>query len=148
MAPLSLQIMIGEGILYCCLSKRRNGIGTEANINAGGCNFNSFLRRAVRFVGGFQTLVTKKSFPYTFSFHHAGFLLWNSLSEQCRAVTGIDLLPENVRRNCLMEQWSSPILSNAASTLSIFPFLSCTIVSVSKRIMCFSFSAHLELASF
>ncbi|XP_062353545.1 phospholipid phosphatase-related protein type 4 isoform X2 [Cinclus cinclus] len=47
----SVTIMIGEGILYCCLSKRRNGIGTEANINAGGCNFNSFLRRAVRFVG-------------------------------------------------------------------------------------------------
>ncbi|XP_072130708.1 phospholipid phosphatase-related protein type 4-like isoform X2 [Mobula birostris] len=44
-------IMIGEGILYCCLTKRRNGIVTEANINAGGCNFNSFLRRAVRFVG-------------------------------------------------------------------------------------------------
>ncbi|XP_078075564.1 phospholipid phosphatase-related protein type 4 isoform X1 [Mustelus asterias] len=44
-------IMIGEGILYCCLTKRRNGIGSEANINAGGCNFNSFLRRAVRFVG-------------------------------------------------------------------------------------------------
>ncbi|XP_074762736.1 phospholipid phosphatase-related protein type 4 isoform X2 [Athene noctua] len=47
----SITIMVGEGILYCCLSKRRNGIGTEANINAGGCNFNSFLRRAVRFVG-------------------------------------------------------------------------------------------------
>ncbi|XP_010007818.1 PREDICTED: lipid phosphate phosphatase-related protein type 4 isoform X2 [Nestor notabilis] len=47
----SITIMIGEGILYCCLSKRRNGIGAEANINAGGCNFNSFLRRAVRFVG-------------------------------------------------------------------------------------------------
>ncbi|XP_051867697.1 phospholipid phosphatase-related protein type 4-like isoform X1 [Pristis pectinata] len=44
-------IMIGEGILYCCLTKRRNGIAPEANINAGGCNFNSFLRRAVRFVG-------------------------------------------------------------------------------------------------
>ncbi|XP_006000061.1 phospholipid phosphatase-related protein type 4 isoform X1 [Latimeria chalumnae] len=44
-------IMIGEGILYCCLSKRQNGVGSEANINAGGCNFNSFLRRAVRFVG-------------------------------------------------------------------------------------------------
>ncbi|XP_043941648.1 2-lysophosphatidate phosphatase PLPPR4 [Protopterus annectens] len=44
-------IMIGEGILYCCFSKRRNGFGTEANINAGGCNFNSFLRRGVRFVG-------------------------------------------------------------------------------------------------
>nr|XP_033772486.1 phospholipid phosphatase-related protein type 4 isoform X1 [Geotrypetes seraphini] len=44
-------IMVGEGVLYCCLSKRRNGIGAEANINAGGCNFNSFLRRAVRFIG-------------------------------------------------------------------------------------------------
>ncbi|XP_006634952.2 phospholipid phosphatase-related protein type 4 [Lepisosteus oculatus] len=44
-------IMIGEGILYCCLSRRRNGLGTEANINAAGCNFNSYIRRAVRFVG-------------------------------------------------------------------------------------------------
>ncbi|XP_030062862.1 phospholipid phosphatase-related protein type 4 isoform X2 [Microcaecilia unicolor] len=44
-------IMVGEGVLYCCLSKRRNGMGAEANINAGGCNFNSFLRRAVRFIG-------------------------------------------------------------------------------------------------
>ncbi|XP_072500192.1 phospholipid phosphatase-related protein type 4 isoform X2 [Notamacropus eugenii] len=47
----AVTIMVGEGILYCCLSKRRNGIGMEPNINAGGCNFNSFLRRAVRFVG-------------------------------------------------------------------------------------------------
>uniref|UniRef100_A0A2R8NEB8 Phospholipid phosphatase related 4 n=1 Tax=Callithrix jacchus TaxID=9483 RepID=A0A2R8NEB8_CALJA len=46
-----VEIMLGEGILYCCLSKRRNGVGLEPNINAGGCNFNSFLRRAVRFVG-------------------------------------------------------------------------------------------------
>ncbi|KAI1891456.1 hypothetical protein AGOR_G00144000 [Albula goreensis] len=44
-------IMIGEGILYCCLSRRRNGTGPEANINAAGCNFNSYIRRAVRFVG-------------------------------------------------------------------------------------------------
>lgn len=49
--PLSWQIMVGEGILYCCLAKRRSGVGLEPNINAGGCNFNSFLRRAVRFVG-------------------------------------------------------------------------------------------------
>ena len=27
---------------------------TEANINAAGCNFNSFIRRAVRFVGETQ----------------------------------------------------------------------------------------------
>ncbi|KAM6454394.1 phospholipid phosphatase-related protein type 4 [Liasis olivaceus] len=50
-AAPAITIMVGESILYCCLSKRRNGIGAEANINAGGCNFNSFLRRAVRFVG-------------------------------------------------------------------------------------------------
>ncbi|KAF6075472.1 phospholipid phosphatase related 4 [Phyllostomus discolor] len=47
----AITIMVGEGILYCCLSRRRNGAGLEPNINAGGCNFNSFLRRAVRFVG-------------------------------------------------------------------------------------------------
>ncbi|CDQ69344.1 unnamed protein product [Oncorhynchus mykiss] len=43
--------MIGEGILYCCLSRRKTGVKTEANINAAGCNFNSYIRRAVRFVG-------------------------------------------------------------------------------------------------
>lgn len=47
----AITIMVGEGILYCCLAKRRSGLGLEPNINAGGCNFNSFLRRAVRFVG-------------------------------------------------------------------------------------------------
>ncbi|XP_051552879.1 phospholipid phosphatase-related protein type 4-like [Myxocyprinus asiaticus] len=44
-------IMIGEGILYCCLARRNLAIKTEANINAAGCNFNSYIRRAVRFVG-------------------------------------------------------------------------------------------------
>uniref|UniRef100_G3N7C4 Phospholipid phosphatase-related protein type 3 n=1 Tax=Gasterosteus aculeatus TaxID=69293 RepID=G3N7C4_GASAC len=45
----AIAIMIGEAILFCCLSGRRSG--AEANINAAGCNFNSFIRRAVRFVG-------------------------------------------------------------------------------------------------
>lgn len=44
--------MVGEGIFYCCLFKRRNGVGLEFNINVGGCNFNFFFRRVVRFVGG------------------------------------------------------------------------------------------------
>ncbi|XP_038633250.1 phospholipid phosphatase-related protein type 3a isoform X1 [Scyliorhinus canicula] len=44
-------IMIGEGIVYCCQSKLKNKAGSEGSINAGGCNFNSFLRRTVRFVG-------------------------------------------------------------------------------------------------
>ncbi|XP_035509219.1 phospholipid phosphatase-related protein type 4 [Morone saxatilis] len=47
----AITIMIGEAILFCCLSRRKSGIGAEANINAAGCNFNSFIRRAVRFVG-------------------------------------------------------------------------------------------------
>ncbi|KAM4606750.1 phospholipid phosphatase-related protein type 4 [Polymixia lowei] len=47
----AITIMIGEGILFCCLSRRKRGAGAEANINAAGCNFNSFIRRAVRFVG-------------------------------------------------------------------------------------------------
>ncbi|XP_035984484.1 phospholipid phosphatase-related protein type 4 isoform X5 [Fundulus heteroclitus] len=50
----AITIMIGEGILFCCLSQRKTGSGgggTEANINAAGCNFNSFIRRAIRFVG-------------------------------------------------------------------------------------------------
>uniref|UniRef100_A0A3Q3GIN9 Phospholipid phosphatase-related protein type 3 n=1 Tax=Labrus bergylta TaxID=56723 RepID=A0A3Q3GIN9_9LABR len=47
----AITIMIGEAILFCCLSRRKGGAGAEANINAAGCNFNSFIRRAVRFVG-------------------------------------------------------------------------------------------------
>ncbi|XP_030259207.1 phospholipid phosphatase-related protein type 4-like isoform X2 [Sparus aurata] len=42
-------ILIGEAILYCYLSRRSST--TEANINAAGCNFNSYIRRAVRFIG-------------------------------------------------------------------------------------------------
>ncbi|XP_029314097.1 phospholipid phosphatase-related protein type 4 [Cottoperca gobio] len=47
----AITIMIGEAILFCCMSRRKSGVGAEANINAAGCNFNSFIRRAVRFVG-------------------------------------------------------------------------------------------------
>ncbi|XP_039983142.1 2-lysophosphatidate phosphatase PLPPR4 [Xiphias gladius] len=47
----AITIMIGEAILFCCLSRRKNGTWAEVNINAAGCNFNSFIRRAVRFVG-------------------------------------------------------------------------------------------------
>ncbi|XP_073344776.1 phospholipid phosphatase-related protein type 4 [Pagrus major] len=47
----AITIMIGEAILFCCMSRRKSGAGAEANINAAGCNFNSFIRRAVRFVG-------------------------------------------------------------------------------------------------
>lgn len=47
----AITIMIGEAILFCCLSRRKSGAGAEVNINAAGCNFNSFIRRAVRFVG-------------------------------------------------------------------------------------------------
>ncbi|KAK2869020.1 hypothetical protein Q7C36_000891 [Tachysurus vachellii] len=44
-------IMIGEGIVYCMQSRLKIVSGNEGSINAGGCNFNSFLRRTVRFVG-------------------------------------------------------------------------------------------------
>ncbi|XP_072535739.1 phospholipid phosphatase-related protein type 4 isoform X1 [Salminus brasiliensis] len=50
-AAPAITIMIGEGILFCCLSRTRSGPGAEADINAAGCNFNSYVRRAVRFVG-------------------------------------------------------------------------------------------------
>ncbi|KAL2085584.1 hypothetical protein ACEWY4_018904 [Coilia grayii] len=50
-AAPAITILIGEGILFCCLSRRHNGAGAEADINAAGCNFNSYIRRAVRFVG-------------------------------------------------------------------------------------------------
>jgi lipid phosphate phosphatase-related protein type 3/4 len=47
--------MVGEGVLYCLQSRlwgHGGGPGgAEGSINAGGCNFNSFLRRTVRFVG-------------------------------------------------------------------------------------------------
>ncbi|XP_046873140.1 phospholipid phosphatase-related protein type 3a [Hypomesus transpacificus] len=44
-------IMIGEGLMYCMQSRLKLRPKTESSINAGGCNFNSFLRRTVRFVG-------------------------------------------------------------------------------------------------
>ncbi|XP_077101176.1 phospholipid phosphatase-related protein type 4 [Siphateles boraxobius] len=50
-AAPAITIMIGEGILFCCLSRAQCGGGAEADINASGCNFNSFVRRGVRFVG-------------------------------------------------------------------------------------------------
>lgn len=43
--------MVGEGIVYCLQSRLKGRAGAEGSINAGGCNFNSFLRRTVRFVG-------------------------------------------------------------------------------------------------
>lgn len=54
--------MVGEGILYCCFFKRRNGVGLEFNINVGGCNFNFFFRRVVRFVGGCEELKRMEMF--------------------------------------------------------------------------------------
>ncbi|XP_015224734.1 PREDICTED: lipid phosphate phosphatase-related protein type 4-like [Cyprinodon variegatus] len=47
----AITIMIGEAVLFCCLTRTKSGGATEANINAAGCNFNSFIRRAIRFVG-------------------------------------------------------------------------------------------------
>ncbi|KAJ0012073.1 hypothetical protein NQD34_013048 [Periophthalmus magnuspinnatus] len=50
-AAPTVTILIGEAILYCYLSRRSSSGHTEANINAAGCNFNSYIRRAVRFIG-------------------------------------------------------------------------------------------------
>ncbi|KAK2843987.1 hypothetical protein Q5P01_010646 [Channa striata] len=50
-AAPTVTILIGEAILYCYLSRRSATARTEANINAAGCNFNSYIRRAVRFIG-------------------------------------------------------------------------------------------------
>ncbi|XP_060037425.1 phospholipid phosphatase-related protein type 3 [Erinaceus europaeus] len=54
-AAPAASIMVGEGVLYCLQSRlwgRGGGPGgTEGSINAGGCSFNAFLRRTVRFVG-------------------------------------------------------------------------------------------------
>ncbi|XP_075758740.1 phospholipid phosphatase-related protein type 3 [Pelodiscus sinensis] len=50
-AAPAASIMVGEGIVYCLQSKLKGRSGAEGSINAGGCNFNSFLRRTVRFVG-------------------------------------------------------------------------------------------------
>uniref|UniRef100_H3CI84 Phospholipid phosphatase-related protein type 3 n=1 Tax=Tetraodon nigroviridis TaxID=99883 RepID=H3CI84_TETNG len=47
----AISIMVGEAVLFCCQSRRSRGAAAEANINAAGCNFNSFIRRAVRFIG-------------------------------------------------------------------------------------------------
>ncbi|MEE6487550.1 hypothetical protein FKM82_014935 [Ascaphus truei] len=50
-AAPAASIMLGEGVLYCVQAKLRGRGSSEGSINAGGCNFNSFLRRTVRFVG-------------------------------------------------------------------------------------------------
>ncbi|NXD85924.1 PLPR3 protein, partial [Halcyon senegalensis] len=50
-AAPAASIMVGEGIVYCLQSRLKGRAGAESSINAGGCNFNSFLRRTVRFVG-------------------------------------------------------------------------------------------------
>nr|XP_056700201.1 phospholipid phosphatase-related protein type 3 [Euleptes europaea] len=50
-AAPAASIMVGEGLVYCLQSKMKGRTGSEGSINAGGCNFNSFLRRTVRFVG-------------------------------------------------------------------------------------------------
>ncbi|TFK06585.1 F-box only protein 34 [Platysternon megacephalum] len=50
-AAPAASVMVGEGIIYCLQSKLKGRSGSEGSINAGGCNFNSFLRRTVRFVG-------------------------------------------------------------------------------------------------
>ncbi|XP_063003095.1 phospholipid phosphatase-related protein type 3 [Elgaria multicarinata webbii] len=50
-AAPAASIMVGEGIVYCLQSKTKGRGSSEGSINAGGCNFNSFLRRTVRFVG-------------------------------------------------------------------------------------------------
>uniref|UniRef100_A0A1A8G8U7 Phospholipid phosphatase-related protein type 3 n=2 Tax=Nothobranchius TaxID=28779 RepID=A0A1A8G8U7_9TELE len=47
----TVTILIGEAILYCYLFRRSSSRQTEANISAAGCNFNSYIRRAVRFIG-------------------------------------------------------------------------------------------------
>ncbi|XP_041669036.1 phospholipid phosphatase-related protein type 3a [Cheilinus undulatus] len=44
-------IMMGEALMYCMQSKLKSCPKSESSINAGGCSFNSFLRRTVRFVG-------------------------------------------------------------------------------------------------
>ncbi|XP_037537433.1 2-lysophosphatidate phosphatase PLPPR4 [Nematolebias whitei] len=50
-AAPTVTILIGEAILYCYLSRRSSSTQTEANIHAAGCTFNSYIRRAVRFIG-------------------------------------------------------------------------------------------------
>ncbi|XP_048352359.1 phospholipid phosphatase-related protein type 3 [Sphaerodactylus townsendi] len=50
-AAPAASIMVGEGLVYCLQSQLKGRAGSEGSINAGGCNFNSFLRRTVRFVG-------------------------------------------------------------------------------------------------
>ncbi|XP_068160440.1 phospholipid phosphatase-related protein type 4 [Antennarius striatus] len=47
----AIAIMFGEAILFCCRPRGKSGAATEASISTAGCNFNSFLRRAFRFIG-------------------------------------------------------------------------------------------------
>ncbi|XP_028327680.1 phospholipid phosphatase-related protein type 4-like isoform X2 [Gouania willdenowi] len=47
----AVTILIGEAVLYCFQSRKSSATLTESNISAAGCNFNSYIRRAVRFIG-------------------------------------------------------------------------------------------------
>ncbi|XP_061746207.1 phospholipid phosphatase-related protein type 4-like [Nerophis ophidion] len=44
-------IVVGEAIVFCYLSRRSSTMQIETNIHAAGCHFNSYIRRAVRFIG-------------------------------------------------------------------------------------------------
>lgn len=59
--------MVGEALLYCLQSRlwgRGGGPGgAEGSISAGGCSFNSFLRRTVRFVGEWRTRPSPSASP-------------------------------------------------------------------------------------
>ncbi|XP_051910223.1 phospholipid phosphatase-related protein type 4 isoform X2 [Hippocampus zosterae] len=59
----AVTMMIGEAVLFCCPSRRRSRGGGEADLDAAGCRFNSFVRRAVRFVDLLQ-LMTGYPAPY------------------------------------------------------------------------------------
>uniref|UniRef100_A0A4W5KHR4 Phosphatidic acid phosphatase type 2/haloperoxidase domain-containing protein n=1 Tax=Hucho hucho TaxID=62062 RepID=A0A4W5KHR4_9TELE len=53
-------IMLGEGLMYCYQSRVKQS-KAEGSIIAGGCNFNSFLRRTVRFVGTYLLFTLESS---------------------------------------------------------------------------------------
>lgn len=49
--------------MYCMQSKLKSCPKSESSINAGGCSFNSFLRRTVRFVGTYESHLLPSVFP-------------------------------------------------------------------------------------
>lgn len=135
--------MVVEGLIYC-LQSRLKLRRAEGSINAGGCNFNSFLRRTVRFVG------TRDNQQPHLDEHHLTFLfltplvnvlfnwvslqvcmclasvrqLWSLTSSSCRRVTtlrssSLYVNPTTLRPACRVTRTRTSLKTSAPDMTSM-----------------------------